>query len=178
MPLGSIANQGIQRGNQNLSLILSEEEFIRYGRACSPCLVAFAQSVPILPTHNTSPAPWSRASNPAVPSTTQNQTGPTQLHGSPSPLRTQDFVPPPHRQPHESNLTNKDIFWCVDSVFVEPLETILCPVTIRSSMDDFQLFDTANGEIDKINRLRLGSWIPSLPSFKSCTRCRFIKVSR
>lgn len=173
--LKSIVNHWVQQGNRNLSLIVSEEDFIRYKRACSPYLVTYAKNVPILPTHNTPPASSTKASNPTP---AQNRSEPTQPRGSSSPLGTQTSVSPPHQQPQSRDITTSDIFWCVGSVFVEPLETILCPVTVTSSMDDYRLFKAVNNEIDKINSLSLASWMPSLPSFKSCTVIRFIKVSR
>jgi hypothetical protein len=85
-----------------------------------------------------------------------------------------------HSRMQTSRQLSKDIYWCVDKIYSEPSETVLCPVhNSETLVNDVHLYREVNRAIKEARRApgTFEAWLMNLISWKICTKVDFVKVN-
>ena len=69
------------------------------------------------------------------------------------------------------------MYWCIDKIFADPAETVLCSIPEVDTMkDDYELYKQVNSAIRRSSGRFLKGWFLNLLSWKRCTEVEFVKV--
>ncbi|KAI1390684.1 kinase-like domain-containing protein [Hypoxylon trugodes] len=155
-----------QWGARELSIVLSDRDALYYKLTCVPI---FGGGEPILPLSTQQAKVKSTAAHtqgssapPSQPTQSTNNSSQEQVQNNPSLTST----------PGQS----KQLYWCVDRVFSEPLQTVLFPIReIQGLQDDEQFYLKVNKRFNKVRGGKARGWVTDFFSWKRCTEVNFIK---
>ena len=74
--------------------------------------------------------------------------------------------------------TTAEMYWCIDKIFADPSETVLCFIPeVGALKDDYELYTQVNRAIRRSSGRFLTGWFLNFMSWKRCTKVEFVKVS-
>ncbi|KAI0973416.1 hypothetical protein F4678DRAFT_26520 [Xylaria arbuscula] len=156
----------------HFSLVLSNAELSRYKPACIPILESGTPVLPCWETERSGPVARQphKLGIELENLTTLSSRRPDGQLGSTSLKDVEQTGIQP------SSLPSKDVYWCNDKVFTEPLQTILYEIDDWDSLQsDEDFYKRVNQLTRQIKGRPLQAWLSSFLSWKRCAKVDFVK---